>query len=75
MDSVITYIILQFANGVSVSQRIVGGADYINVGRRIGPVSGAFTAFARGLLLKRFSALLVRFTGMDRWNYSRPVWL
>lgn len=43
---VIAYILLQFAIGVWVSRRIVTETDYINAGRRIGPVIGAFTVFA-----------------------------
>ncbi len=43
---VIAYIFLQFAIGLWVSRRIFTERDYINAGRRIGPVIGAFTVFA-----------------------------
>ena len=43
---VIAYIILQFAVGLWVSRQIVTERDYINAGRRIGPIIGAFTVFA-----------------------------
>lgn len=41
-----TYVIVQLAIAVWVSRSIKTEADYINAGRRIGPVVGAFTVFA-----------------------------
>ena len=43
---VLGYILVQFAIGAWVSRRISTESDYINAGRRIGPVLGAFTVFA-----------------------------
>lgn len=43
---VLAYILIQFAIGVVLSRRIATEGDYINAGRRIGPVLGAFTVFA-----------------------------
>ncbi len=43
---VIAYIALQFAIGAWVARRISSETDYINAGRKIGPVIGAFTVFA-----------------------------
>lgn len=43
---VLGYILVQFAVGAWVSRRIRTESDYINAGRRIGPVLGAFTVFA-----------------------------
>ncbi len=43
---VLGYILVQFAIGAWVSRRIATESDYINAGRRIGPVLGAFTVFA-----------------------------
>ncbi len=43
---VLGYIAVQFAIGAWVSRRIRTESDYINAGRRIGPVLGAFTVFA-----------------------------
>ena len=43
---VAAYVILQFAIGIWVSRRISTEGDYINAGRQIGPVIGAFTVFA-----------------------------
>lgn len=46
MAGVIGYILLQFVIGALVSRRISTESDYINAGRRLGPVIGAFTVFA-----------------------------
>ncbi|MCB1515639.1 MAG: sodium:solute symporter family protein [Hyphomicrobiaceae bacterium] len=46
MAGVIGYILLQFLIGALVSRRISTESDYINAGRRLGPVIGAFTVFA-----------------------------
>ncbi len=46
MAGVIAYILLQFAIGALVSRQISTETDYINAGRRLGPVIGAFTVFA-----------------------------
>lgn len=43
---VLAYILLQFAVGVWVSRRITTESDYINAGRSLGPLVGAFTVFA-----------------------------
>lgn len=46
MAGVIGYILIQFLIGALVSRRITTESDYINAGRRLGPVVGAFTVFA-----------------------------
>lgn len=43
---VLGYIGLQLAIGAWVSRRVATEKDYINAGRRIGPVIGAFSVFA-----------------------------
>ncbi len=43
---VIGYILVQFLIGAVVSRQISTERDYINAGRRLGPVIGAFTVFA-----------------------------
>lgn len=46
MAGVIGYILIQFLIGAIVSRRISTESDYINAGRRLGPIVGAFTVFA-----------------------------
>ncbi|MCB1506100.1 MAG: sodium:solute symporter family protein [Hyphomicrobiaceae bacterium] len=46
MAGVIGYILMQFVIGALVSRRISTESDYINAGRKLGPVIGAFTVFA-----------------------------
>lgn len=46
MAGVIGYILIQFLIGALVSRQISTEGDYINAGRRLGPVIGAFTVFA-----------------------------
>lgn len=46
MIGVIGYILIQFAIGAFVARTIFTETDYINAGRRIGTVVGAFTVFA-----------------------------
>ena len=46
MAGVIGYILFQFLIGALVSRRIATERDYINAGRRLGPVVGTFTVFA-----------------------------
>jgi len=46
MIGVVAYILLQFVIGAAVARSIRTEADYINAGRRIGIVLGAFTVFA-----------------------------
>ncbi|MCB1521945.1 MAG: sodium:solute symporter family protein [Hyphomicrobiaceae bacterium] len=46
LAGVIAYIVVQFAIGAFVSRNIKTETDYINAGRRIGTVIGAFTVFA-----------------------------
>jgi len=43
---VLAYVLVQFVIGAVVSRRIRTERDYINAGRSIGPVLGAFTVFA-----------------------------
>lgn len=46
MAGVIGYILIQFLIGALVSRSIATESDYINAGRRLGPIVGAFTVFA-----------------------------
>jgi len=46
MAGVIGYILIQFLIGALVSRRISTERDYINAGRKLGPVIGTFTVFA-----------------------------
>ncbi len=43
---VLGYVLVQFVIGAWASRRISTESDYINAGRRIGPIVGAFTVFA-----------------------------
>lgn len=43
---VLGYVLIQFAIGAWIARRIATERDYINAGRRIGPILGAFTVFA-----------------------------
>jgi len=46
LAGVAAYVLIQFLIGLWVARRISTEADFINAGRTIGPVLGAFTVFA-----------------------------